>query len=350
MIRRRLPTIAVLAVLAVPSAAWAHELKPALLSCEQVEGRSDEYDVTWRVPLETAATEAPVLLLPQPSERLSGAPANRQGDALLERFRLRVPGGLAGKKLDVHSSARSPGEVLVRITLVDRRTLTGRIVPGKGTGFIVPAAPTALGVARAYLTLGVEHILGGLDHLAFVLGLILLTPVWRKLWKTVTAFTVAHSLTLALASLGLVSVPSAPVEATIALSILFVAREVYLSAQARSSAGDDHELVPPSRQGSAPWTMAFGFGLLHGLGFAGALSEVGLPEAEIPVALFTFNVGVEIGQLLFVGVVLVFGRAAARLLARVAAVKVRTAMTLLPAYAIGALAAFWCIERVAAFF
>jgi hydrogenase/urease accessory protein HupE len=323
--------------------AGAHELKPSLLSLEELGSeRPGEYDVTWRVPLEAAGPAAPLPIFPPGTERLGDGARTRQGDVAVDRFRVRVAGGLAGKTLDLGKippgTAQSVGEVLVRIATADGRTVTGRILPGK-RGFVVPRTPTAWGVAVSYLELGVEHILGGIDHLAFVLGLILLTPSWRKLWRTITAFTVAHSLTLGMAALGVVHVPSAPVEATIALSILFVAREVYRSAQGR-----------PGPMSARPWTVAFGFGLLHGLGFAGALAEVGLPETDIPLALLTFNLGVELGQLLFVAVVLLLGRGLGRLLARVTAVRLRTATRLLPAYAIGTLAAFWCVERIARFF
>jgi hydrogenase/urease accessory protein HupE len=333
--------IGALALVLAP-AAGAHELKPSLLSLEEIgSARVGEYDVTWRVPLEAAGPAALQPIFPPGAERLGDGVRTRQGDAVVERFRLRVAGGLAGKTLDVGGAAgvaRPGGEVLVRIATADGGTVTGRIFPGK-RGFLVPSTPTAWGIVASYLRLGVEHILGGIDHLAFVLGLILLTPSWRKLWRTITAFTVAHSLTLGLAALGVVHVPQAPVEATIALSILFVAREVYLSAKGS-----------PGPMSARPWTVAFGFGLLHGLGFAGALAEVGLPETDIPLALLTFNLGVELGQLLFVAVMLLLGRGMARLLARVTATRLRTATHLLPAYAIGTLAAFWCIERIARFF
>jgi hydrogenase/urease accessory protein HupE len=188
-------------------------------------------------------------------------------------------------------------------------------------------------VAAAYLTLGVEHILTGIDHLLFVLALLLLTRGTWRLVKTVTAFTVAHSITLGLATLGIVHVPSKPVEAIIALSIVFVAAEI---VQARRG-----------HQGLAarvPWIVAFTFGLLHGFGFAGALSETGLPAGHIPVALLFFNLGVEAGQLLFVAAMLAV-MACAR---HIQMVWPRWA-GLVPPYAIGGLASFWVIQRVAAF-
>jgi HupE / UreJ protein len=184
--------------------------------------------------------------------------------------------------------------------------------------------------ARRYLALGVEHILLGIDHLLFVLGLLLIVRGPWMLIKTVTAFTVAHSLTLALATLGLVAVPSRPVDAAIALSIVFLAAEILRARQGR--VGLTHRF---------PWLIAFAFGLLHGLGFAGALAEIGLPAGEIPLALLFFNLGVEIGQLMFIGAVLSLRWAAQRL-----EVAWPAWAEPLPAYAIGTVASFWLIERV----
>jgi hydrogenase/urease accessory protein HupE len=188
-------------------------------------------------------------------------------------------------------------------------------------------------VVRTYLVLGIHHILTGFDHLLFVLALVLIVPTFRRLLWTITAFTVAHSLTLAAATLGLVHVPQAPVEAVIALSIVFVAAEIVRGLQGRAGL-----------TARAPWVIAFCFGLLHGFGFAGALAQVGLPPRAIPLALFFFNVGVEIGQLLFVGVVL----AALALLHRVQSTRPKW-VEALPAYVIGSIAMFWVVQRVAGF-
>jgi hydrogenase/urease accessory protein HupE len=212
----------------------------------------------------------------------------------------------------------------------------GRLLPRAGEAsadWLVPAVPSKPAVMATYLKLGMEHIRTGLDHLAFVLGLVLLTPAWRGLWKSITAFTAAHSLTLALATLGVVRVPPPPVEAAIALSILFLAREVWLAYRGR-----------PGFTARRPWPVAFAFGLLHGLGFAGALGAVGLPESDIPLALLAFNVGVELGQLGFVLVLLGTARALARL-----PITRNAWLRLAPAYAMGTLAVFWCIERVVGF-
>jgi len=182
----------------------------------------------------------------------------------------------------------------------------------------------------AYLKLGLEHILTGSDHLLFVLGLILLVRHWRPLLWTITAFTAGHSLTLSLAAMGFVHVPQAPVEALIALSIFVVAVEI-----TRRTEGGASGLW------RMPWSMALVFGLLHGLGFAGALAEVGLPADEIPVALFAFNIGIELGQILFVGLILVSWHVLARFPRRLG-----RAGQLIPAYVIGSLAALWAFERI----
>ena len=314
-------------------AARAHELRPALLSLTQVAG--DDYQVDLRVPVEVALLEAPVPVFPPRSEQLGGTSRAREAGSESQRFRVRVPGGLPGRRVAVRfARGVGDGDVLVRVAFRDGRVVTGRLVARRGepeAEWTVPADPRSITVARTYLALGVAHILGGLDHLAFVLALVLLTPAWRRLWKSVTAFTAAHSLTLALAALGVVRVPPAPVEAAIALSIALVAREVWLVQQGAA----------PAR---AAWPMAFGFGLLHGLGFAGALSQIGLPPTDIPLALACFNLGVEIGQLAFVVCALLLGRA----LATLPATRDRR-VRLLPTYAIGIAAAFWCLQRIASF-
>jgi hydrogenase/urease accessory protein HupE len=223
-------------------------------------------------------------------------------------------------------------DVLVRLERLDGTTQLTRLTPS-APSFVVEAAPNAWEVARAYLSLGVEHILGGIDHLFFVLGLLLITRGAWRLVKTVTAFTVAHSVTLSLATLGYVHVPPPPVEAAIALSIVFVASEII-----RSRRGE------PSLTERYPWLVAFTFGLLHGLGFAGGLSAAGLPARHIPLALLLFSAGVEIGHFSFVGAFL----AARAALGRLSGSWPHWAWRL-PPYAIGSVAAYWFIVRVTAF-
>jgi hydrogenase/urease accessory protein HupE len=221
-------------------------------------------------------------------------------------------------------------DVLVRIALSDGRVVS-RLLRPDAPSFTF-TAETAGPAAGGYFVLGVEHILFGIDHLLFVFALVLIVRGAGLLVKTITAFTLAHSITLALATLGYVHVPSAPVEAVIALSIVFVASEIVR--------GQRDE---PGLTERAPWLVAGTFGLLHGFGFAGALSQVGLPANDIPLALLWFNVGVEAGQLAFVAVVL----GVIALLRRIPWTLPRWA-PLVPPYAVGALAMFWVIERTAA--
>lgn len=319
---------------AAPETARAHELRPAMLALTEIG--PEEYEVDLRIPALTPPGEVPAPSFPAGTERIGGTARSRAGDASREQFRVRVPGGLAGRRLEVRFPGGAPSEVLVRLATRDGRTAMGRLLPRAGEAsadWLVPAVPSKPAVMATYLKLGMEHIRTGLDHLAFVLGLVLLTPAWRGLWKSITAFTAAHSLTLALATLGVVRVPPPPVEAAIALSILFLAREVWLAYRGR-----------PGFTARRPWPVAFAFGLLHGLGFAGALGAVGLPESDIPLALLAFNVGVELGQLGFVLVLLGTARALARL-----PITRNAWLRLAPAYAMGTLAVFWCIERVVGF-
>ena len=309
--------------------ALAHELYPVLLSL--TETGDGVYDGVFRIPSPLA--QYPIFpVWPEGSVQTDQQRTRGPDGERALRFVLRVPGSLGGARLSVQSPPGLKVEVLVRIEPKSGSLFTGRLVTPEGA-LVVPENPTRAGIAATYLRLGVEHILTGFDHLSFVLGLLLLAPSWRILAATITAFTVAHSLTLAGAALGWVRLPSAPVEAIIALSIVFVAREAWRKA------GGEKSLTA-----RWPWLLAFGFGLLHGFGFAGALSEIGLPAGDVPLALFTFNLGVELGQLAFVAVALGLSRLALRRLPR------RPWMVVAPAYAIGTLAAFWCIERVAGFF
>jgi hypothetical protein len=312
-------------------AAPAHELRPAYLEIrESVPGR---YQVLWKVPQRGEYVLGLKVLWP-PGARDAAPPAEESvGDALIQRRVMEFGrDGLVGKHIAIDGLATTTTDVLVRIEFLDGRVQTHLLKPGNAT-FIVPARRPALEVARDYLVMGTEHIFGGFDHLLFVLGLLLLVSGLSRLVKTITAFTLAHSLTLGFATLGLVRVPQAPVEAAIALSIVFLARE--LIVHQRGNGG-----IATRR----PWLMSFGFGLLHGFGFAGALSAVGLPQGDVPLALAGFNAGVEVGQLLFVGAALLVVAGARRI-----AVRAPAWLRAAPAYGIGSLAAFWTIARVAAF-
>ncbi len=336
----------------LPATAEAHDFKPALLvitespnptGAAEPSSRADGvHEVLWRVPIE-AASDSLRPVMPEGSERLGVPTRQREGDMLAERWRVRLPRPLPGEALRLAGSSGAVNEVLLRVELRDG-VFTGRMARTGAAWqiFLVPARPDSAGIAATYLGLGIEHILTGLDHLAFVLGLVLLAAGWRQIVGAVTAFTLAHSVTLGLAALGWARVPGPPVEAVIALSIVFLSREL----TARSSGS-------PAASPRRLAIVAFGFGLLHGLGFAGALAEVGLPAGDIPLALFTFNVGVELGQLGFVLLVLGIGRAlrpALRALDHDGQARARRALQLVPAGAIGVLGTFWLCERIAGFF
>ena len=254
------------------------------------------------------------------------------GGAHLQRWRVKAPNGLTGERIGIDGLSSTMTDVLVRLERLDGTTQVTRLTPSTPS-FVVEAAPGTLEVARTYSELGVQHILTGIDHLLFVLALLLIVKGIGRVVATVTAFTIAHSITLVAATLGLVHVPGRPVEAVIALSIVFVAAEIVRGLQGRAGL-----------TARWPWVVAFTFGLLHGFGFAGALSEIGLPQNAIPLALFFFNVGVEIGQLLFVGAFAI----GAMLIAR-ARVRWSRWSEFAPAYAIGTVAMFWVIQRIAAF-
>jgi hypothetical protein len=321
--------------------ASAHEVRPAYLELRQTG--TDTYDVLWKVPARGDNMRLGIYVeFPSGTTNVTTPRTLFANDASTERWSIRRPAGLTGDEIHITGLAATMTDVLVRIENLDGTIQVTRVTPSSPS-LVVTAAPSALEVCRTYLVLGVEHILFGVDHLLFVLALLILVKGWRKLVGTITAFTVAHSITLAAATLGFVHVPSKPVEATIALSIVFVACEIVHRRQGRSGLTE-----------TWPWLIAFSFGLLHGLGFAGALLEVGLPQNAIPLALLFFNIGVELGQLLFIGLVMAVIAVAVR-----AARKFSRWSTVpqsafawcenISAYAIGAVAAFWLIERSLSF-
>ncbi|HEX3474106.1 MAG TPA: HupE/UreJ family protein [Kofleriaceae bacterium] len=326
MIRRVLVLAVVL--LAAPRAVRAHPFAPALLQLEEVS--PDQIDVSWKQPAVRVQGSRLRPVLPPACTGVGDPTVRQEGTGLRATWRIRCPDGLAGTTVGVEGIASSQADVLLRITLGDGRRLR-QVLTAAAPSFEIRAGSGKTGVFRDYARLGVQHILTGWDHLLFVLGLVLLVGWGSSLLWTVTAFTLGHSVTLALASLGLVHVPQTPIEAAIALSIYVLAVEL-----ARRRAG--HRTLTQR----APWLVAGSFGLLHGLGFAGALAEVGLPSAEIPLALFSFNVGIELGQLAFIACVV----AATAVLRRLPLAWPRP-VTAVPAYAIGSLAIYWMLERVA---
>jgi hydrogenase/urease accessory protein HupE len=322
-------------------AVHADEIRPGYLEMRQTA--ADTYNLLFKIPARGDDLRLAIYLkLPEGTSDVTLPQARFIGGAYTERRTVRRSGGLAGQGIAIDGLSATSTDMLVRIESLGGATQTERLSPTKTT-FVVQAAPGSWEVARTYLWLGVEHILFGFDHLLFVLVLVILVRDWRRVALTVTAFTVAHSITLVAATLGFVNVPGRPVEAAIALSIVLVAVEI---VNARRGI--------PSLTVRWPWLIAFCFGLLHGFGFAGALAEVGLPQHAIPIALLFFNLGVEIGQLAFVAAILVTGELVRRVMAlRFGPAPIqRTAdwLDVTAAYAIGALAAYWLIDRTAAFF
>ena len=320
-------------LLTVARPARAHEVRPAYL--EITETAPGRYALLWRTPLLSNMRLPVVLRLPDGVRDLVEPTVEELADSVLERRTIDAgAAGLAGRRIEFSGLQATITDVLVRIALYDGTRSTALVRPSQ-PWVEIGAARGPLAVLRAYGVHGIEHILFGFDHLLFVLALALIVRSRRALFVTITAFTVAHSLTLGLATLGVVHVPGPPVEAAIALSILLVAVElVHLERR---------ELGLTARW---PWLVAFAFGLLHGFGFASALSDVGLPRGDIPLALFAFNVGVECGQLAFVSAV--FGLVAIVMWLRVGARVARHARRG-TAYAIGTLAAFWFFERLTRF-
>lgn len=320
-----------LCLVAFAGAASADIFRPAYL--ELREAGDDRYDVLWKVPAQGSDRRlAAYVTMPPGTETLSEPRVTLVGNAWTERWQVRHPGGLTGRTIRIEGNAVGVTEVIARLERLDGSSQVARL-PIEDPVFVIEAPKGQAAVAWSYFVIGVEHILGGVDHLLFVLALLLVVRNMRKLVWTITAFTVAHSVTLAAATLGWVHVPGPPVEAIIALSIVFVAAEFV-------HAKEGH----PGLTERAPWIVAFSFGLLHGFGFAGALSEVGLPDNALPLALFTFNVGVEAGQLLFVGAFVLL-----RFLAHRLAIAHSDWLPLATAYGIGSVAAYWTIERVASF-
>ena len=322
-----------LLLLAFGTAASADEFRAAYL--QLTERGAGAYDVLWKVPaLDETTTLMVKPVFPSGTQELSERRSSYANGITVVRWRIAAPGGLDGRTIAFFERGLSPIDILVRVARADGTEQLGRVEKG-APGFIVTASPGWWEVASTYTLLGIEHILAGIDHLLFVLALVILVKGPRRILWTVTAFTIAHSITLALATLGVINVPGPPVEATIALSIVFVGSEIVQQARGR------HGLAARK-----PWLVAFSFGLLHGFGFAGALAEVGLPQNAIPLALLFFNVGVEVGQLLFIGSVL----ALSVLVRQLTAGRFHTERaSIATAYAIGGIASFWVIDRVSAF-
>jgi hypothetical protein len=311
------------------SGANAHEARPAYLEIR--ETAAGQYTVLWRTPV-LAGRQLPVALqLPQGVRNLRDPVVQELADSQVERRWIDAgPQGLTGQRIDLAGLQLTITDALVRVALLDGRTLQMIARPSQ-PWVEIPAAQSRLQVMGTYIVEGTRHILYGADHLLFVLGLLLIVKGRWMLAKTITAFTLAHSLTLAIATLGYANLPALPLNAGIALSILFLGPEIVRAERGGTSFTIRH-----------PWVVAFAFGLLHGFGFASALTSAGLPRADLPLALLSFNIGVEVGQLGFVALLLALARA----LRALEIAWPRWALAL-PGYTVGALGAFWTLQRVA---
>jgi hydrogenase/urease accessory protein HupE len=325
-VRRRALLAAVALVLAGGSAARAHEARPGFLELREM--CPETYSLLWKKP---TGGEVEIQIAPKVPEGCRLATPDRQQltpGAMIVRGTLTCAGGLAGKAIAIAGLEATITDVLLRLHHADGRLeshLLRPATPSVTLGGVTTATERALG----YVQLGVQHILLGVDHLLFVLGLLLIVSDRFTLVKTITSFTLAHSITLAIATLGYASAPLPPLNAAIALSILFLGPEVVRSWRGETSFTIRH-----------PWVVAFAFGLLHGFGFASGLTAMGLPKAEIPLALLLFNVGVEIGQVAFVLIVILLERSF-----RVLELRWPRLVERLPGYAVGTLGAYWTIQR-----
>lgn len=330
---RLLALLLFLASALLPKASSAHALDPGFLDLTAMDG--GQWRVSWRMPDVNGRPMPIAPVLPQTCRRTLPPEPAFDGRAWVTTFLATCPEGLAGGTIAIDGLARTRTDVLVRYELEPRQAQTQRLTAGT-PAFTVPAQLGPGTVFASYVWLGVTHILEGFDHLLFVFALLLLVRQPRRLFWAITAFTLAHSITLAAATMGLLRLPPAPVEVVVALSIVFLAYELALPAERRDPIAERF-----------PALVSFGFGLIHGLGFAGALREIGLPQGDIPLALLSFNVGVELGQLLFIALVLAVGYFARLMVPALARHGPR--LSRIASYMIGSIAAFWVIERMAAF-
>ena len=329
--------LAAIAIIVNVAPVHGHALQPGYMEISPIAGSS--YKVYWRVPDVQGQPMAINAVLPANCDPRTGPPPEKDTQAWASTWLADCPGGLENGEIVIEGLERTQTDVLVRVESIDGRIISERLTPDR-IRFSPPSNPSAFDVVRSYLPLGVEHILGGVDHLLFVFALLLLVPDRLRLIGAITAFTVAHSITMASATLGWVILPGPPVEAVIALSIMFLASELLQRQKGRQRLSERH-----------PWAVSFSFGLLHGFGFARALLELGLPQGEIPLALLSFNLGVEVGQLGFVAVVFALAWIANRLVPVMTnAIKTpgATAATI-SAYAIGGVSAYWFLDRLTGF-
>jgi hydrogenase/urease accessory protein HupE len=309
--------------------ASAHEVRPAYL--ELTEEAPGSFNVLFKTPMQGDLRLALNVSFSGGAKNATPVVSRMTGDSMVQTWRVQAIEPLTGQSVRIDGLDYTMTDALLRVQFLNGRSWLQNLTPATPSATI-PAEQTGLAVAATYAQLGVEHILLGIDHLLFVLGLVLLVKNRWMLLKTITAFTIAHSITLAVATFGYARIPAPPLNAAIALSILFLGLEIARSRRGRASLAIRN-----------PWIVAFAFGLLHGFGFASGLALTGLPQGDIPLALLSFNIGVEVGQLGFVALVLLLEKSFKAL-----EVRWPRAVEMLPAYSVGGLGAFWTLDRVIA--
>lgn len=312
----------------VTQLAHAHRFAPSLLKVNEIAPM--QYNMVWKTPAQGTSNTPLRPLWPQSCEVTNASPAQLEGTGKVSSWQLHCSGlgedGLVGETLGVSGLGANQASAMVMVSLLDGRQYQ-QVLNAEQAEFVIPAESSAGDVMSDYATLGMEHIWGGIDHLLFVFGLLLLVGGGARLLWTITAFTVGHSITLSLVTLGFFDYPVALVEFAIALSIFVLAVELTRTSK--------HDMLWRN-----PWWLAGGFGLLHGMGFAGALADTGLPQDNVPLALLFFNIGIEIGQIAFILLVLAVWYVIRRPLE-----PCRDRLLPVPIYVLGALSAMWCIER-----
>ncbi|MDX1733802.1 MAG: HupE/UreJ family protein [Halioglobus sp.] len=320
--------LACVLLLGLSSGASAHRFAPSLLQVTEIG--SGQYNLVWKTPAQSTSSVPLEPTWPASCAAENATPPQLEGTGRVSTLQLRCTGlgedGLVGETLGISGLGANQASAMVMVSLLDGRQYQ-QVLNAEQSQFVVPEEPSAGEVVTDYTWLGMEHIWGGIDHLLFVFGLLLLVGGGTRLLWTITAFTVGHSITLSLVTLGYFDYPVALVEFTIALSIFVLAVEL--------TRRERNDLLWRN-----PWWLAGGFGLLHGMGFAGALAETGLPQDNVPLALLFFNIGIEIGQIAFILVVL-----AAWFILRRPLAPWQERLLPLPVYVLGALSAMWCIER-----
>ncbi len=308
----------------------SHEIRPAYLQIIQLDDFS--YNVFWKVPSMGDAVPKIAPIFPNSYTIEILELPNLVSGSIVHSYKVSSDEALPGQTISIDGLNKTLIDVLVNVNFLNGEKISFMLQPDNPS-YIIPDKETLLGTIKTYLILGVEHILLGIDHLLFVLALLLITSGFKKLIKTVTAFTIAHSITLSLATLGFIGLPGPPVEAVIALSIVFLATELIQYYKGEETLTSKY-----------PWVVAFIFGLLHGFGFAGALTTIGLPQTTIPSALLFFNIGVELGQIAFI-----LGVLGLLWLLKKTKITFPKWATFVPVYGIGGIASYWLIERVVGF-